>query len=83
MGSHFLLQGIFPTQGSNPGLPNYRQILDCLSHQVTAGIFCFGTFAPSSNPLWDFSPPFLLATMRTWLAGAVVRVTESAGGIYL
>ena len=28
-----LLQEIFPTQGSNPGLPHYRQILYCLSHQ--------------------------------------------------
>ena len=26
-----LLQGIFPTQGSNPGLPHCRQILYCLS----------------------------------------------------
>ena len=30
---HFLLQGIFPTQGSNLGLPHYRQMLYCLSHQ--------------------------------------------------
>ena len=30
---HFLLQGIFPTQGSNPGLPHCRQMLYCLSHQ--------------------------------------------------
>ena len=30
---HFLLQGIFPTQGSNPGLPNCRQTLYHLSHQ--------------------------------------------------
>ena len=29
----FLLQGIFPTQGSNPGLPNCRQTLYHLSHQ--------------------------------------------------
>ena len=28
-----LLQGIFPTQGSNPGLPHCRQILYCLSHR--------------------------------------------------
>ena len=27
VGSHSLLQGIFPTQGSNPGLLHYRQIL--------------------------------------------------------
>ena len=33
MGSHSLLQGIFPTQGSSPGLLHYRQILCHLSHQ--------------------------------------------------
>ena len=27
VGCHFLLQGIFPTQGSNPGLPHCRQML--------------------------------------------------------
>ena len=31
VGSHSLLQGIFPTQGLNPGLLHYRQILYCLS----------------------------------------------------
>ena len=30
---HFLLQGIFPTQGSNPGLPHCRKTLYRLSHQ--------------------------------------------------
>ena len=33
VGCHVLLQGIFPTQGSNPGFPQCRQILYCLSHQ--------------------------------------------------
>ena len=33
VGSHSLLQGIFQTQGSNPGLPHFRQILYQLSHQ--------------------------------------------------
>ena len=33
MGSHSLLQGTFPTKGSNPGLPHYRQILYQLSHE--------------------------------------------------
>ena len=33
VGSLVLLQGIFPTQGSNPGLPHCRQILYQLSHQ--------------------------------------------------
>ena len=33
VGSFSLFQGIFPTQGSNPGLPHCRQILYQLSHQ--------------------------------------------------
>ena len=32
-GCHALLQGIFPTQGLNPGLPHCRWILYYLSHQ--------------------------------------------------
>ena len=33
VGCHSLLQGIFPTQGSNPGLLHRSQILYHLSHQ--------------------------------------------------
>ena len=33
VGSLSLLQGIFPTQGANPGLPHCRRILYQLSHQ--------------------------------------------------
>ena len=33
VGCHFLLQGIFPTQASNPGLPHCRQTPYTLSHQ--------------------------------------------------
>ena len=33
VGSLSLLQGIFPTQGSNPGLPHFRHILYQLSHE--------------------------------------------------
>ena len=41
MGCHFLLQGIFLTQGLNLGLPHFRQILYCLSHlgsSLTVGL---------------------------------------------
>ena len=38
MGCHVLLQGIFPTQGPNPGLPHCRQVLYQLSHQGSPGI---------------------------------------------
>ena len=37
VGCHALLQGIFPTQGSKPGLLHCRQTLYCLSHQG----FCY------------------------------------------
>ena len=37
--SHSLLQRIFPTQGSNPGLLHWRWILYCLSHQESPKIF--------------------------------------------
>ena len=33
VGCHFLLHGIFLTQGSNPGLPNCRQMLYHVKHQ--------------------------------------------------
>ena len=33
VGCHALLQGTFPTKGSNPGLSHCRQILYCPSHQ--------------------------------------------------
>ena len=33
VGFHALLQGIFPTQGLNPGLPHCRRILYRLGHQ--------------------------------------------------
>ena len=37
VGSHSLLQGIFPTQASNLGLLHCKQILYCLSHQGGQG----------------------------------------------
>ena len=38
MGCHALLQEIFPTQGSNLGLPHCRQIIHRLSHQGNSRI---------------------------------------------
>ena len=40
MGCHFLLQGIFLTRGSNPGLLHCRQSPYCLSHPQKS--ICFG-----------------------------------------
>ena len=45
VGCHALLQGIFSTQESNPGLLHYRQILYCLSHQGSPGITGVGSLS--------------------------------------
>ena len=60
VGCHFLLQGIFPTQGSNPGLPHCRQTLYPLSHQGSPhhSSFLFQTrflFVPLFPPLYIHS----------------------------
>ena len=44
-----LLQGIFPTQGSNPGLPQCRQILYQLSHKGSPRILEWVTYPSSSG----------------------------------
>ena len=50
VGCHALLQGIFPTQGSNPGLLHCRQILYHLSHQVSPRILEWVAY-PSAGDL--------------------------------
>ena len=47
--SYSFLQGIFPTQGLNPGLPHCRQILYQLSHQGSPRILEWVAFAFSSR----------------------------------
>ena len=77
VGCHFLLQGIFPTPGSNPGLPRCKQMLYPLSHhqlsilysnvyisstyKKVCGIGCGFPFFP---PAHSFSIGFFLALMR-------------------
>ena len=47
-----LLQGIFPTQGSNPGIPHYRQILYQLSHKGSPRILEWVACPFSSGSSW-------------------------------
>ena len=49
LGSRSLLQGIFPTLGSNPGLPHWRRILYQLSHQGSPGILEWVAYPFSSG----------------------------------
>ena len=52
VGCHALLQGIFPTQGLNPGLPQCRWILYHLSHNDPSGLKKQMLFLSISFKLW-------------------------------
>ena len=67
VGSHSLLQGIFPTQGLSPGLLHFRQILYQLSHQGSSRILEWGAYPFSRGS----SQP------RNW-----TRVSCIAGGFF-
>ena len=75
---HFLLQGIFPTQGSNPGLPHCRQTLYQLNYQGSLNalqrkVLVAQSWPTFSNPM-DCSLPgssvhrILEARILDWIA---------------
>ena len=51
-GCHALLQRIFPTQGSNPGLLHCRRILYCLNHQESWRILEWVAYPFSRRTSW-------------------------------
>ena len=52
VGSRSLLQGIFPTQGSNPGLTHCRRVLYQLSHKGSPRMLEWVAYPFSSGPYW-------------------------------
>ena len=64
-----LLRGIFPTQGSNPGLPHYRQILYQLSHK--------GSFSTKKKFLVSFSTKKKMS--KSWRE----TVSENVSSVFL
>ena len=52
MSSLFLLQGILPTQGLNPGFPHHRRILYQLSHKGSPRILAWVAYPFSSGSSW-------------------------------
>ena len=56
VGRHALLQGIFPTQGLKPGLPHYRWILYCLSHQGNTELDTTEATYDITTDLFNFLP---------------------------
>ena len=73
VGSLSLLQGIFPTQGSNPGLPHYKQILYQLSHRGSPKILEWIVYLFSSR-----SSQSRNQTRASWIAGGFFT-TEPPG----
>ena len=68
---HALLQGIFPIQGLNPGLPHCRRILYHLSHQgsPSESVYIYPLrLQPSSHPS---IPPFYVITEGPWFLVAL------------
>ena len=80
VGSLFLLQGIFPTQGSNPGLLHCRWVLYQLSHKGSPGILEWVAYPFSSdlpNPGMEPGSPALQAdSLLTELWGKPWRVCD-------
>ena len=72
MNSLSLLQGIFPTKGSNPGLPHCREILYQLSHRESLFTQCNGTMQKKNKNFCGVCDTFYLACKlshfsRVWL----------------
>ena len=77
VGSHALLQGIFPTQGSNPGLPHCRLSLYCLSHQGSLS-FVWNAISYSKGSFWPRN--------QTWVScidRQILLTTEPPGKPHL
>ena len=75
MDSHSVLQGIFSTQGSNPGLPHCRQILYQLSHKgspilTESASKILWRWLMKCHKIWRWC-----ALMRRWSVGRVNFLT--------
>ena len=77
-GSLSLLQGIFPTQGLNPGLPHCRQILYQLSHKGSWRILEWVAYSfSSSRPRYRTrSPALQVDSLPTELKEVLLNTKE-------
>ena len=84
VGSLSLLQAIFPTQGSNPGLPHCRRILYQLSHKGSPRILEWVTYPFSSRSSQELNWG-LLHSLPTELSGKplIIKGSEKYPGISL
>ena len=73
MGCHALLQGIFPIQGSNPGLPQCRRILYQLSHQGSRRILEWVAYPSSRGSSRPRNPTRVSCTAGGFLTSWAAR----------
>ena len=79
--SLFLLQGIFPTSGTNPGLPHCRRILYQLSHKGCPRLLEWVAyfFSSRSFPTQELNWGLLHCWRRKWQPTPVFLSGESHG----
>ena len=77
VGSLSFLQGIFPTQGSNPGLPHCRQILYQLSYQGSPWLLGGGL------KKWDEGREVLNNLITDWVLGRNLGPERLLGALAL
>ena len=75
VGCHALLQGIFPTQGSNPGLPHCRWIFYCLSHQGSPKLLTVCPYYPfNDDKIYSFIPSISGLCLHLFISIIISRV---------
>ena len=74
MGSLSLFQEIFPTQGSNPGLPHCRQILYQVSHKGSPRILEWVAYPFFSGSSWPRSQPGVSCIAGGFFPNWAIRV---------
>ena len=79
VGSRSLLQGIFPTQGSNPGFPHFRWLLYQLSHQGSPRILVWVAYPFSRESSWSRNWTRVSYIARRFFANWAIREAHSPG----
>ena len=89
VGGHALLQGIFPTQGANPGLRHCRWILYHLSQQGSLRAALWTKWIQHTKhwrPIWHTSalyvPPAAAAVLLTWSSLCILSPGPNVLGSY-
>ena len=74
-----LLQGIFPTQGLNPGFPHHGKILHCLSHQGSPRILEWVAYPFSRGTSWPRNWNTVASSSSRLTLACVLRAPAPGG----